>query len=141
MEKISGILPSNSRIKSVDMKGAHPQRPGTPDFGQKMGSTSQDRISLSEQATEKAFQETLAAYNPREARHAKIAEDMSKSFFQSRMKPELRGTEDTSTVKAPAVARAARPDVDLDIVRSKPAMSESAGPVDDEPASSLDVYA
>lgn len=37
MEKISGIIPSSARVKNVDMKDAHPVRPGVPSFGRPEG--------------------------------------------------------------------------------------------------------
>lgn len=147
MEKISGILPSNSRIKSVDMKGAHPQRPGTPNFGQKMGTTSQDRMTLSQLATEKAMQESLATYNPREAKHAKIAEDMTRNFFDNRVGPELRETEaeDVRTGPTAATGRPAilssseRALVKADKADAVPVKEGVPDFTDDVP--SLDVYA
>lgn len=106
MEKISGILPSNSRLKSVDLKNSQPSRPGAPNFGQRMGSTSADRLSLSEEATERMMQETLAGYNPREARHAKIAEQMTRNFFETRLGPKLREDETTDAVSTGASTKA-----------------------------------
>lgn len=96
MEKISSILPSNARIKSVDMKTSHAARPGAPAFGRMMGRTSSqdvpaeavvDRANFGES---KAANESLAAgYNPKEARHAKIAEDLTRSFFETRLQPSV----------------------------------------------------
>lgn len=36
MQKISSIIPSSRRVTSVDMKDAHPVRPGVPQFGRPM---------------------------------------------------------------------------------------------------------
>ena len=89
MDKISGILPSNARLKSVDMKGAHPVRPGVPEFGQPVGSTSsmRDRISISAQNGSGPEQDLLTYKNPRDSYHSHIAEELSKRFFESRMSP------------------------------------------------------
>ncbi|MBX3016688.1 MAG: hypothetical protein KF767_02270 [Bdellovibrionaceae bacterium] len=93
MQKISGILPSNARIKSVDVKNSQATRPGAPNFGQRMGTTAQDRLSLSEEATERMMNDSLSNYNPKEARHARIAEEMNKNFFDTRLNPRLRESE------------------------------------------------
>ena len=37
MEKISRIVPGNSRVASTDMKNAAPVRPGMPTFGRPVG--------------------------------------------------------------------------------------------------------
>lgn len=87
MEKISSILPSNARLKSVDTQDAHPVRPGVPAMGRPVGRTSsQDRFTVSQQAKDLAFQETLGARNPREDAHVKIADAMTKNFFETRLK-------------------------------------------------------
>lgn len=88
MEKISRVLPPSPRVKSVDLEAAHPVRPGTPTFGIPVGSTSSDRLTLSNEAKARAFQETLAARNPRQANHAKIAENVTREFFETRLYKE-----------------------------------------------------
>lgn len=88
MEKISSILKTSPRVQSVDPKGITPVRPGAPGMGRPQGRiSSQDRFSVSDGAKEKAFQETLAARNPREDRHVKIAEDATREFFETRFRP------------------------------------------------------
>lgn len=96
LDKISGILPSNSRLKSVDMKGAHPVRPGVPTYGNPTGSTSsiRDRISISAQNGEG---DSVTYRNPREAYHSQIAEQMSKKFFDTRLKPTAEESSEFST--------------------------------------------
>ena len=105
MEKISGILPSNARIKSVDMKSSHAARPGAPAFGRQMGRTSsEDRVSFGDVT---AVQENLSSgYNPKEARHAKIAEELTKNFFENRLKTDLemekvKTPDERATMEAP----------------------------------------
>lgn len=92
MEKISGILAASPRVKSVDLSEAHPVRPGTPSFGRPVGTTSsRDRFTLSEQAKERAFEDTLGGRNPKEAQQARIAEDVTRKFFETRVeKPPAR---------------------------------------------------
>lgn len=90
MEKLSSILPSNSRVKSVDLEDAHPVRPGVPSLGRPMGTTSsqRDRMTISPQAKEAAFNETLARRNPREDKSVKIASKITDQFFNSRVGPK-----------------------------------------------------
>lgn len=96
MEKISSILPSNARVKSVDLSEAQPVRPGAPSRGQKEGSTSiRDRITLSSDAKEQAARETMMGRNPREVSRAKMVEEINKKFFETRLTP----TEKTPTMR------------------------------------------
>jgi len=90
MEKLSSILPSNSRVKSVDLEDAHPVRPGVPSLGRPMGTTSsqRDRMTISPQAKEAAFNETLAKRNPREDKSVQIAAKITDQFFNSRVGPK-----------------------------------------------------
>ncbi len=93
MEKISSILPSNPRLKSVDTQDAHPVRPGVPAMGRPIGrTTNQDRFTVSQKAKDLAFQETLGARNPSELAHVKIADTMAKKFFETRLQPKAEST-------------------------------------------------
>ncbi len=85
MEKLSGILPSSPRVKSVDLKNAQPARPGAPLFGRPNGTVSSDRVSLSSAAKDMAFKETLGARNPREGAQVQIAKDVTRKFFETRL--------------------------------------------------------
>ena len=89
MEKISSILPSNARVKSVDMAAANPIRPGTPAYGRPVGTTAseRDRITVSETARELASRESVASQNPKETAKAKVVEQMTRNFFETRLKP------------------------------------------------------
>ncbi|GIL17697.1 MAG: hypothetical protein BroJett040_14480 [Oligoflexia bacterium] len=94
MEKISSIIPSNARIKSVDMEDSHPVRPGTPTFGRREGTTAnlraaeRDRVSISSKAREVMKQETVAGRNPREDASVKIVDTITRNFFNTRVKPK-----------------------------------------------------
>ncbi|MFN7729345.1 MAG: hypothetical protein ACK5P7_09340 [Bdellovibrio sp.] len=91
MEKLSSILPSNPRIKNVDMNGAQPIRPGIATYGRPVGvNPIKDRFSVSQQAKDIAFKDTLAATNPREADSVKIVDDLSKRFFESRVGEDIK---------------------------------------------------
>lgn len=86
MEKLSGILKSSPRVKSVDMKNAAPVRPGAPSYGGPVGRSSvRDRITLSEQAKDLALADTLAVRNPKESSRAKLVEQINKNFFETRL--------------------------------------------------------
>ena len=90
MEKISSILGGTPRVKAVDMEEAHPIRPGVPSFGRPEGRTSlKDRFTVSQEAKDIAFKETLAARNPKEFASAKIAEEMTANFFNTKLKPPV----------------------------------------------------
>ena len=139
MEKISSILPSNARIKSVDMKTSHAARPGAPAFGRMMGRTSsEDRVSFSDMDS---MSENLnAGYNPKEARQVKIAEDITNKFFENRLKP-VAGEELDQMVEVPtpAIVATAAPVIDREAVRT-PVAAATPG---ESPAreGGLDVYA
>lgn len=86
MDKLSSVLPSSPRVKSVDLKNAKPIRPGAPNFfGAPTGSTAGDRMNISEAAKDVAFQETLGAHNPRESSRSKMAEEVTRRFFENRL--------------------------------------------------------
>lgn len=86
MEKLSGILPSNARLKSVDLSEAHPVRPGTPAAGRPVGTTSiKDRFTVNSAEKDFALKETLTYKNPKETARAKIAESITNRFFETRL--------------------------------------------------------
>lgn len=86
MEKLSSILPSSPRVKNVDMADSHPIRPGVQSYGRLTGVTPvKDRFSVSEQAKDLAFKETLASANPKDAKAIKAIDDMAKKFFEGRV--------------------------------------------------------
>ncbi len=88
MEKISSILPSNRRIKSVDLEDSHPIRPGVPTFGRRVGTSAvADRVSLSRNAPIDALKDTLTYRNPKEAARAKMVNEISTKFFSTRLTP------------------------------------------------------
>lgn len=97
MEKLSSILPNSPRVKSVDLTEAKPRRPGAPSFGVPVGTTStKDRVTMSS-GTDEAAKELLTYKNPKDARGAKIAEDISRKFFETRL---MKDEPTTSKVQA-----------------------------------------
>ncbi|MCE3010066.1 MAG: hypothetical protein LW875_05595 [Proteobacteria bacterium] len=94
MEKLSGILPSNARLKSVDVKDSKPVRPGAPDFGRPKGSNSvQDRMNISAQALQLAADDHLAFKDPKEASRSQIVKNVTDNFFNNRLREALPATE------------------------------------------------
>lgn len=87
MEKLSSVIPASPRVKSVDLKNAKPVRPGAPTYGSPVGMTSRerDRIVLSSEAKDLAFQETMGARNPREMRQAQMVDEVTRRFFETRL--------------------------------------------------------
>lgn len=89
MDKISSILPSSPRVQTVDLSDAHPIRPGTPELGRPVGATSsqrtQDRVSVSSKAKELLNNDTILAKSVKEDRGPKIADDVTRKFFETRM--------------------------------------------------------
>lgn len=76
INKISGIIPANSRVKSVDLTSAHPVRAGAPDpFKIGSGREQKDRI---------AFSESLLT-NP--STYSSSGRMKSDDFFINRLKP------------------------------------------------------
>lgn len=91
MEKISSILPTSPRVKKVDLSDAAPVRPGTPTFGRPVGANAvKDRLTISEQAKDIAFQETLGKIDPKEARGVRIAEKLTQKFFENGMAKDIK---------------------------------------------------
>ena len=93
MEKLSSILPSNPRIKSVDLKDAKPVRPGAPSYGIPVGTNSvQDRVTIRGQD----IQESMTYRNPKEMRSAKIAEEVTRKFFENRIEKPMATSEEVN---------------------------------------------
>lgn len=88
MEKISGIIPQNARIASVDMQHARPVRPGVPTFGRPVGKSElADKVTLSSLRKESTVDDFQTYRNPVETRRAKLVEDISNKFFMNKPAP------------------------------------------------------
>lgn len=98
MEKLSSILPASARVKSVDLSEAKPRRPGAPSFGTPVGTTAaKDRVTLT--SAEDAAKEA-PTYKNKDARGAKIANDIATKFFETRLLKEELGTKPRSEAVA-----------------------------------------
>jgi hypothetical protein len=82
MDKISGILPEKPRLKT-ESESMTPVRPGAPAFGRAEGSSEiRDRVTLS--STKNIGPQEYQNYkNPKEAKHVKIVDDLSRKFFMN----------------------------------------------------------
>lgn len=85
MDKISGIIPSNARTRSVDTSNSQPVRPGAPTYGRPEGRVTkavEDKVTLSSVAAERPL-EKPPTYDRglTEAKKTKIARDMTDRFF------------------------------------------------------------
>jgi len=87
MEKMSSILAASPRIKAVDLEEDHPVRPGAPSFGRKEGSTAsqRDKVTVSPEAKEMAFAETMAAKNPHKEEAIQNRAKNTDKFFSSKL--------------------------------------------------------
>lgn len=83
MEKISGIIPSSSRVASVDMREAAPVRPGTPSFGRPEGVSSlrQAKLGDTAAAATKIGKERLD-WKSKDKQQAAMARELSDRFFK-----------------------------------------------------------
>ncbi len=82
MDKISGILPEKPRLKA-ETEPLPPVRPGAPAFGRAEGSSEiRDRVTLSS-VKNIGPQEYQNYKNPKEAKHVKIVDDLSRKFFMN----------------------------------------------------------
>lgn len=85
MEKISGILPSSSRVSSVDMRDAAPIRPGTPSFGRPEGVSSLRDAKIGETAARAAkINQDRLDWKSKDLNQAAMAREISESFFINR---------------------------------------------------------
>lgn|GEM_PF-2118286 len=108
MDKISSIIPSNSRITSVDLEGSQAARPGAPILGRHEGiSTVRDRVSLSEAARnaslQDSFKDTMGGARAKDAARAKMVSEINRNFFDSRVKAVAEPTPASENVAESAV--------------------------------------
>jgi hypothetical protein len=87
MNKISGILQSSPRVTSVDLSNAPHQRVGGPDFGLPRSGGSDRlegaKLSAYERLQKANLLQKEDIFGP--AHEVKIARDLTKSFFNTRL--------------------------------------------------------
>lgn len=111
MDKISGIIPANARTKAVDVSSAQPVRPGAPTWGRPEGKVTkamalnpldvEDRVDLRSAQTTTAdkavAQGTLSYKKAVENARAKVVDDLSKKFFDTNPKLDVREKDTTKS--------------------------------------------
>ena len=90
MQKISGIISSNARLNNVDMKDAHPVRPGVPAFGRPSG-TSKLRDTVRKSTIDTMLDRPMTDREASELKNAQIVERVSSAFFMKKS-PEVSST-------------------------------------------------
>lgn len=83
MDKISSILPGNSRVTSVDLKDSAPARPGMPAFGRQQGVSSLAKQRLDFDTSKSAIQaqEQLADWRTKDSTQAGVVQEITDRFF------------------------------------------------------------
>lgn len=82
MEKISGILPSNSRLTSVDMKDSAAVRPGIPSFGRNIGESNlATRINRSSLMPSISSDLNSLIRSPKDIENEELISNLSDEFF------------------------------------------------------------
>lgn len=113
MEKISGIIPSSSRVSSVDMREAAPVRPGTPAFGRAEGVSSLRDAKVGQTAGRavKLSQEQLD-WKSKDMKNAATVRELSDRFFKNNDRPAGSAIENVTEGEVnSAPLGAARPSV------------------------------
>ena len=131
MEKLSSILPGNSRVTSVDLETGPPVRPGAPAFGRKVGqNTIKDKVTLSNQAKEMALQDSLAGRrDPKEVSRAKMVEDINRKFFETRLqKPVIEENQMNHDANSEVVSDRELANLNLNSVKDQISQYESQQP-------------
>lgn len=87
MDKISGILPSSSRVASVDMKEANPVRPGTPSFGRPEGASALRDAKLGTTASRAAgISREQLDWRSKDMQNAATVRELADNFFKGNQK-------------------------------------------------------
>ncbi len=106
MEKLSGILPSSPRVRSVDLEEAPAARPGAPRFGKKQGrNTASDQVTVSSRARALAEQDRkMVGKDPKEIARGKMVDELTRQFFETRLiksKPQSEEISDSVSTEEP----------------------------------------
>lgn len=99
MEKISGIIPANARVTTVDLKNSGVARSGSPSFGREVGVSSviarSNELDLSAKANLIQADQISLRSSKRDPR-AEIVQRMTDNFFMKKAKQyeEIANNED-----------------------------------------------
>lgn len=120
MQKISGILPANARVTTVDMKASGVARPGMPSWGREVGVPIAAEKRMQQEAATKASIVHKEQMQLREGSakdpHVAIVEKMTENFFVNRA---------AEPKEEPIIA--ADPNSDMDLMTGAPANTEDDG--------------
>jgi hypothetical protein len=109
MEKISRILPSSHRFRKIDVSDSHAARPGAISLGLQQGALPvRERISLSPESLQRAFQQTLGVQNPTDSlahrRIQELAQQLSGQEALGQVFEEAEGKRDLSAMTSTPAA-------------------------------------
>lgn len=133
MDKISGILPSSSRVAAVDMKESGPVRPGTPAFGRAEGASALRDAKVGQTASRAVkLREEQLDWRSKDMKNAATVRELSDRFFKGNDKSATEQTVEHITENemntAPlAAARESRP-AGFDIAALETAADEAPQP-------------
>jgi hypothetical protein len=117
MQKISGILPANARVTTVDMKASGVARPGMPSWGREVGVPIAAEKKMQNDAAAKASFVHKEQMQLREGSakdpHVAIVEKMAENFFVN------RAAEPKAEIKDEPII-AADPNSDMDMMTGTP---------------------
>ena len=90
MEKISGILPSSSRVSTVDLRSSGAVRPGAPSFGREQGESNLMKNSIV-RSTNSAIQRHNELMEARvgDKERVEIVSNMADNFFKRKAQRDL----------------------------------------------------
>jgi hypothetical protein len=89
MEKISGILPSNARVTTVDLRNAGTSRAGMPSFGRSVGISTVQQREIERATAAKANDVHKSQMNIRDTEKdpkAEIVQRLADDFFANKAK-------------------------------------------------------
>ena len=87
MQKISGIIPGNRRVTSVDLNSSNPIRPGQPSFGRPVGRSGQSVTPGFATKDPLINHKDVMSIRDKGERHQAIVERVSNAFFMKGPKP------------------------------------------------------
>ena len=139
MDKISGILPSNARVTSVDLKDSSPVRAGTVGFGQAEASSAPRRQHHSPRMEAAALEPgEVAKPMTKDEKQADLVRKMNERFFNTNrteaVSPSTPGSQQPalnaiSGAGAQAAAPKAEEQARMEAIPTKPDEELEGGPL------------
>jgi hypothetical protein len=113
MDKISSIIPSSSRVTSVDMKDSSPIRSGVPAFGRSESVNPHERAPVDALKSSTEAQKEMSDWRSKDTAQANIAKSVSENFF-GKHATEAEPTVNTGRVGASAAVHAFEEDDEIE---------------------------